>query len=354
MKRRFTLLAILGLSASWAFAAVPANGLINGVNFSVEGQQAIIEDGVVVKDAYTVPSVDATVSIEFIDYQADKATDLSLTPYVILQTGSGFAIGQQLVELPSDSANHTLALDFPQWGDPYLGNYYVSLIVCFMNADMEFYEFDYEPVMFMVSYTTPNTLPAVVASTYPDAENPWEYESFADFYNAGGTARINFTNEVSFSNEENIGKATLYFTNEFNPSVTTNIAISKTDAIAFGQATSDWNPMDGFWTVSICVASPDDNAKSIDYIEITLTGVQSMGQDVQVAPVVIRNNAAQRAAKQAPGTAKVEGIAVDADKTASVYNLQGFCVMKDATKDQIATLPAGLYIIDGKKKFIKR
>ncbi len=354
MKRRFTLLAILGLSASWAFAAVPANGLIKGVNFSVEGQQAIFEDSVLVKGAYTVPSVDATVSIEFIDYQADKATELSLTPYVILQTGSGFAVGQQLVELPTDSANHTLALDYPQWGDPYLGNYYVSLIVCFMNADMEFYEFDYEPVMFMVSYTTPNTLPAVVASTYPDAENPWEYESFADFYNAGGTARINFTNEVSFNNSTNLGTVTLNYLYGLVVPVTSVITLSESDAIAFGQATSDWNPMDGFWTVSVCTTVPNAEIDLIDNIVIELTGIKSMGQDVQVAPIVIRNSAAQRAAKQAPGTAKVEGIAVDADKTASVYNLQGFCVMKDATKDQIATLPVGLYIIDGKKKFIKR
>lgn len=56
-------------------------------------------------------------------------------------------------------------------------------------------------------------------------------------------------------------------------------------------------------------------------------------------------------------TAGIENIIADKaeleSNTATVYNLQGVCVLKNAPKDAVSNLPAGLYIVNGKKVVIK-
>lgn len=56
-------------------------------------------------------------------------------------------------------------------------------------------------------------------------------------------------------------------------------------------------------------------------------------------------------------TAGIDNIIADKaeveSNTATVYNLQGVCVLKNAAKDAVSNLPAGLYIVNGKKVVIK-
>lgn len=49
----------------------------------------------------------------------------------------------------------------------------------------------------------------------------------------------------------------------------------------------------------------------------------------------------------------IDGIEVDAVSDNNVYNLQGILVVKNATAEQIDALPAGMYIINGKKVVLK-
>ncbi len=51
--------------------------------------------------------------------------------------------------------------------------------------------------------------------------------------------------------------------------------------------------------------------------------------------------------------AGVENVSVDANERLDVYNLQGMLLISDADADQIASLPAGIYIIGGKKVTVK-
>lgn len=37
----------------------------------------------------------------------------------------------------------------------------------------------------------------------------------------------------------------------------------------------------------------------------------------------------------------------------NVYNLQGILILSDATESEISELPAGLYIIDGQKRYVR-
>jgi hypothetical protein len=52
---------------------------------------------------------------------------------------------------------------------------------------------------------------------------------------------------------------------------------------------------------------------------------------------------------QEKGTDAVNAIAIDNNVNSTVYNLQGVAVLRNASAEKIATLPAGLYIINGKK-----
>lgn len=52
-------------------------------------------------------------------------------------------------------------------------------------------------------------------------------------------------------------------------------------------------------------------------------------------------------------SAGIENVAADADNRLDVYNLQGILLIADADADQIAALPAGIYIIGGKKVTVK-
>ena len=45
----------------------------------------------------------------------------------------------------------------------------------------------------------------------------------------------------------------------------------------------------------------------------------------------------------------VENINIENAYNGNVYNMQGILVIKNANAEQINTLPAGLYIVNGKK-----
>ncbi len=49
----------------------------------------------------------------------------------------------------------------------------------------------------------------------------------------------------------------------------------------------------------------------------------------------------------------VESVGVDSDESSDVYSATGILLHKNATPEQINSLPAGLYIIGG-KKILKR
>lgn len=49
----------------------------------------------------------------------------------------------------------------------------------------------------------------------------------------------------------------------------------------------------------------------------------------------------------------IGSVTAPAEDGYTVYNLQGICVLKTADADALRTLPAGLYIINGRKHVIK-
>lgn len=49
----------------------------------------------------------------------------------------------------------------------------------------------------------------------------------------------------------------------------------------------------------------------------------------------------------------VEDVEAGAEESFSVFNLQGVCLYRDATREQLDNLPAGIYIVNGKKTLIR-
>ena len=49
----------------------------------------------------------------------------------------------------------------------------------------------------------------------------------------------------------------------------------------------------------------------------------------------------------------VENVISDKVSTGDIYNMQGICVKRAATTEDLNTLPTGIYIINGKKIVVK-
>lgn len=70
-------------------------------------------------------------------------------------------------------------------------------------------------------------------------------------------------------------------------------------------------------------------------------------------PATVLNAAALQLPEVTSNESTVSAIESADYNIMSVYNLQGICIIKNATDDQLQTLPAGIYIINGKKTILK-
>ena len=51
-------------------------------------------------------------------------------------------------------------------------------------------------------------------------------------------------------------------------------------------------------------------------------------------------------------TTGIDDITIDTDNRNDVYNLQGICIRRNATQADIDALPAGIYIVNGRKLIV--
>lgn len=320
------------------------------MTFNVAGEeQAKDEDGELVEGVYILPSVDATINVTMEKLDTDVMDAGKWHPAAMVVTGRGSAVGQDLVFLKEgEGSTFTLDLNKESWGNPYMGDFYASLIVCFVNDEMEFYTYtivdgedEYEePVMYEISYTTPNVFPATLLYTSPDGK--WEFESFDEAYNHG-EIRFAFSNALSLNDDELIG--------EINYTRFDGLDVDPTDIEIGVNAEIGWNPMDGYYTITVNYALAEVAAKEIKEVEIYLDDLSSPFGVVKVEPVVLENNN-PNAKRLAKNTASVEGLAVNNDSV-SVYTVTGVLIKEKISMSEVNTLPKGLYIVKGKKVVVK-
>lgn len=344
MKKIFTLLAATALFAGVGFAQETTDPFPTDVTFSSP-------DGTIQTDSETGESylslsqMNTTVNLNL-----DKAPEIvGVIPVVTIYSGvAGFT--EDFITLPVDPVNSNpivVTLDSSMWGNPYLGNYYATIMLTYIDAEGDFVLRDDEPIIFQMACVTPNVLPAELKYTYPN--NDWENETFAEAYE-NGVITFGFTNPVTFSNESNA--VSIAYTVDGEDDERT---LAKSDCVM------DWNRLDGYYTVSFQYSTEDYTVEEISQIKITLNdviyvptsegGVTPEPVPVTVNTVILTKPGANPAPRKQKSRMADE--LTNGNELVNVYNIQGMLVKESVKKSAINELPAGLYIVEGKKIVVR-
>lgn len=352
----------LAAVASTAFAA-PANGIVENVTFSVTGEkQATDEDGELIDGVYILPSVDATINVKMAGLDTDVMDAGNWKPAAMVITGRGFAVGQEMVMLDGKAPDFTLSLTKANWGNPFMGEYYASLIVCFVNDEQDFYTYEVEedgytyeePLMYEISYTTPNVFPANLLYTSPDGQ--WEYETFAEAYE-NEYIHFVFDNVVGFQNNNTAVRVvyTLIDDDEVinNYSFNPNYDYTADDAEPQNVMT-EWDYMDGNYIVAVKIIDENLVPSDIESITVTLRNVTGM-ETVRNISKVLENEDADNSPQKSKKNSNAAGITFNNASIefpcGNIYNAQGVLVRENASN--VEGLKPGLYIVNG-NKFVVR
>lgn len=122
---------------------------------------------------------------------------------------------------------------------------------------------------------------------------------------------------------------------------------------------SGTNPREGYFGLFVPVATIEDEyLPDLSYLTITVKGL--IYNDAAVATQTIRYDVAPTTYK-APatrgigtdGATAIEQEKVNADKLVNIYSIQGLLLKKGVPATTVNTLEKGLYIVGGKKVFVK-
>ncbi|MDE6716975.1 MAG: T9SS type A sorting domain-containing protein [Muribaculaceae bacterium] len=336
MKKFLLSLAALTLSTGAAFALDAISPYISGVNFSAPGQEEVDEG------MYMLDNPEVTITMQFEDYDATGVQALGYSPKVMVATGMGFGVEPVLYELDTTSSPSvfTFTMNEKRWGQPYMGMLNAVCMVCFGKGegdDMELMlDNEEEPLFFQAVYAAENNFPA--RFMYASPNGVWEDETFADAYNRGEVSFV-FSNPVTFTNLANIGKIR-YVGEGFD------------ESYDITDYTSDWDMLNGLWAVTFALSNEDFTAEDLSRIVITLSGVESVigESSITVKPLELSNVAspAPRKIKKA-----MERDLTSGNELVNIYNVQGTLVKESVNRTAIKDLPAGLYIVDGKKYVVR-
>ncbi|MGN0230931.1 MAG: hypothetical protein ACI4A8_01835 [Muribaculaceae bacterium] len=129
----------------------------------------------------------------------------------------------------------------------------------------------------------------------------------------------------------------------------TEDALSKVDVIR-DRIVAVTNPAEGFSVTNgteVAIVPNDTEAELTISVNDTEIGV---GEDGNYTFIV---NADSNVAISLPSTG-IEGVNVDAQANGNVYNTQGVLVMKNADAAKVNSLPAGIYLMNGKKIVVRK
>lgn len=155
-----------------------------------------------------------------------------------------------------------------------------------------------------------------------------------------------FTNPVSFTNTNRV--ATIEYTLEGEEFL---------EYVKESDCQIGWNRLDGYYTVSFIFASEDYPEEDLSSVKITLNGVVYNPGDglptvpVTVAPVVLTKEEVQQAPRKVKNRMSDE--LTNGNELVNIYNVQGMLVKENVSKSAITELPAGFYIVDGKKIVVR-
>ncbi len=139
-----------------AFAQEAADApIVSDVLFNVEGQTPATDDeGIEIPNSYNVPSENALVNITLVDLNSKLANEWK--PMVMYVSGNGFGVDPGYAPVEGSGESYTLGITEEMWGNPYMGRFYVTVMLFFANDEMDIYTVDDEPLFFQVVYSTEN------------------------------------------------------------------------------------------------------------------------------------------------------------------------------------------------------
>ncbi|MDE5957709.1 MAG: T9SS type A sorting domain-containing protein [Muribaculaceae bacterium] len=119
---------------------------------------------------------------------------------------------------------------------------------------------------------------------------------------------------------------------------------------------ADWNYRGGYYGVEVPAPEvPEDLPTTFAYLTITLQGIAYNGELLKEQPSAKYHKTidmSYRSAAQGNIANVKESFSVNT-ATVNVYDVHGRLVKENVGKENILNLPAGLYIVDGKKMIVK-
>lgn len=294
----------------------------------------------------SMASVDQEITVTFDNEAHDVDSQLNVIAYMV--GGIGFGQDPYYELLVAEDGVLTFSLNKEYWGYPANGEYSVNigLIIC----DEEYNPIEDEEggiLSFEKTYQRIITGPAECLLQFPNEWN-WTQEGlkFSQFYEYGyGT--LYFSKPIE-KPKGAIGKIVYNLKDGY---------WDKVDITSY-EYSVDVDPLSGMWTLSFNVVDDRFTAADIESMEINFNPFKSLdGEtevDVEVEPMTIVNNSPATPKQKAVKKQKESGLSLGVSTDAvTVYNLQGIVVMENATASSINNLPAGVYIINGKKVAIR-
>lgn len=116
----------------------------------------------------------------------------------------------------------------------------------------------------------------------------------------------------------------------------------------------DWSFWDNLYHVQVPLLEgtgiTEDNLVSIS---LSVSGITTNGKAITIPTITYSNTVlpTKQNARKVNNTAGINNIGVS--ETAVVYNIQGNVILSNANNDDIKNLPAGLYIVNGKKVLVR-
>lgn len=287
------------------------------------------------EDGEFLPTTESTIHVTM-----DAVPSVPVT--IMYYTGNGFGLDMKYETRTVTELSFDINLTTDNWGLPYNEVYYLNLVVTFthlVDGEIEFYPgVDGEPVAFSAMYITPDTGEARWAKNYPDERN-WEEEglTFSRFYN-NGICTFYFTKDVTLPTGT---MGTIVYRGFTGRPVTVNIPTHD----------AEYDEMAGLYAINVDVRNEDYDASSLQSIEVTLSNV-SNGTSVITVPSIVATNSVVPQTLPREHKALENGLISGSDKV-NIYNIQGVLVKENVSANAVNELPAGLYIVNGKKVVVR-
>lgn len=324
MKQLFASLAVLALCSTAAFAQESDVILPSQIAFSPYDE-----------DGEFLPSTESTIHVTM-----DAVPSVPVT--IMYYTGNGFGMDVKYETRTVTDESFDINLTTANWGLPYDKVYYLNLVVTFthlVDGEIEFYPgADGEPVAFSAMYITPDTGNARWAINYPNERN-WEEEG------------------LTFSRFYNMGECYFYFTKAVDvPSQPGYIVYTDKNGVEeevdIEDYSASWDEGLGLYAVSVNIKNDAYTAASLKSIEVFLEGVEDEeGQEISVPSILATNSVAPQATPRK--VKSIEKGMLHENEGVNIYNVQGMLIKENVSANAVNELPAGLYIVNGKKVVVR-